>query len=65
MAVSSQITKSGPVITGDTAEIAWVLPGPGYGPSPGHPGTGTIMAVSCSDPAAVPSSGSGGGPTFT
>jgi hypothetical protein len=53
--VSTQITKSGPVISGDTAEIAWVAPDPGYQPDPGHPGTGTVVSIGCSPP------GSGGG----
>lgn len=64
MVVSTRITKSGPVISGDTAELAWVLPNPGYADDPGHAGTGKVMALSCSDPAAAPSGngGSGGGP---
>jgi hypothetical protein len=57
MVVATQVTKSGPVISGDTAEIAWVLPDTGYGPNPGHPGTGTVMFVDhCS---------TGGGPSPT
>jgi hypothetical protein len=64
MAVASQITKSGPVITGNTAEIAWVQLDAGYGPDPGHPGTGTIKAISCTDPA-LPTGGSGNGGGIT
>jgi hypothetical protein len=37
--------KSGPVISRDTNKIAWVIPNPGYAPDPGHPGTGTVMAI--------------------
>jgi hypothetical protein len=45
--VSSLITKSGPVISGDTAEVVLVAPDPGYAPDPGHPGTGTVVSVVC------------------
>jgi hypothetical protein len=58
MVVASQITKSGPVISGDTAEIAWVLVDPGYGPNPGHPGTGVVQSIDNCAP-----SGGGGGIT--
>ncbi len=47
MVVSSQITKDGPVISGDTAEVVLVAVDPGYGPNPGHPGTGTVMGIVC------------------
>jgi hypothetical protein len=56
MIVSTHITKSGPIISGDINEIVLVHVNPGYGPNPGHPGTGTIVGVVCSP---------GGGPTPT
>jgi hypothetical protein len=46
--VSSSITKSGPTISGDIPRIVIVKTDPGYGPSPGHAGTGTVVAVLCS-----------------
>ena len=45
--VSSSITKSGSTISGDVPEIVVVTPNPGYEPDPGHPGTGTVVAVYC------------------
>jgi hypothetical protein len=45
--VSSNVTKSGPVISGDTPHIVIVKTNSGYGPNPGHPGTGTITSVVC------------------
>jgi hypothetical protein len=54
--VSSAITKSGPVISGDTAKVVLVQTDPGYGPNPGHPGTGTVVSVVCGGgPIVVPS----------
>jgi hypothetical protein len=47
MVVSSQITKDGPVISGDTAKVVLVAVDPGYGPNPGHAGTGTVMQEVC------------------
>jgi hypothetical protein len=47
MVVSSQMTKSGPVISGDTAEVVLVQVDPGYAPDPGHPGTGTVVGIVC------------------
>jgi uncharacterized repeat protein (TIGR01451 family) len=44
---SSTITKSGATITGDIPKIVIVRTNPGYGPSPGHAGTGTVVAVAC------------------
>lgn len=43
--VASHIDKSGPVISGDTSAIATIRVDPGYGPNPGHPGTGTVLGV--------------------
>ena len=45
--VASSITKSGPTITGDIPQMVIVQTDPGYGPNPGHAGTGTVVAVSC------------------
>jgi hypothetical protein len=45
--VSSQITKSGPVISGDTVEVVLVQPDPGYHADPAHAGTGTIIGIVC------------------
>jgi hypothetical protein len=51
--VSSEVTKSGPTISGNTKEVVLVATEPGYAPDPGHAGTGTVLAVVCG--------GSGGG----
>jgi hypothetical protein len=54
--VSSTVTKSGPVISGNTAKVVLVRTDPGYGPNPGHPGTGTVVSVVCGGgPVVVPS----------
>jgi len=45
--VSSTVTKLGDVITGDIPKIVIVRTNPGYAPSPGHTGTGTVVAVVC------------------
>ncbi len=45
--VSSSITKSGSTISGNAPEIVVVQTDPGYAPDPGHPGTGTVVAVYC------------------
>jgi hypothetical protein len=47
MVVSSTITKTGPVISGDTTEVVLVQVDPGYEGDPGHPGTGTVVSVLC------------------
>jgi Galactose oxidase, central domain len=44
---SSTVTKSGPTISGDAPKIVIVETNPGYGGAPGHPGTGTVVAVVC------------------
>jgi len=46
--VSSQITKSGPTISGDVQKVVLVQTNPGYEPNPGHAGTGTVVGVVCS-----------------
>ncbi len=43
--VSSSVTRAGSTISGNTVEIVVVKTDPGYGP--GHPGTGTVVAVYC------------------
>src|SRR6185312_12234783 len=45
--VSSSINKNGTVISGDIRKIVVVKTNPGYGPSPGHPGTGQVIAILC------------------
>ena len=45
--VSSRITKQGPIISGNIVHIVLVRTNAGYGPNPGHPGTGTIVATLC------------------
>jgi hypothetical protein len=45
--VSSTITASGSVISGNTPKIVVVKTNPGYSPSPGHDGTGTYVATYC------------------
>jgi hypothetical protein len=45
--VSDQITKAGPVISGDTTEVVLVKVDPGYAGDPGHPGTGTVVEIVC------------------
>jgi len=44
---SSTVTRSGNTITGDISKIVIVRTLPGYGPSPGHSGTGVVVAVVC------------------
>src|SRR6266571_988592 len=45
--VSSTISQTGPVISGDTPELVVVKTAPGYAPDSGHPGTGTVVAKIC------------------
>jgi hypothetical protein len=45
--VASSVTKSGNTISGSWGKIVVVKTDPGYQPSPGHPGTGTIVATFC------------------
>jgi hypothetical protein len=45
--VSSSATKAGPVISGGIPRIVVVETEPGYGPDPGHSGTGTVEGVFC------------------
>jgi hypothetical protein len=48
--VSSKVTKTGSVITGDIKQVVIVDNDPGYQPSPGHPGTGTEIGILCTSP---------------
>jgi len=43
--VSSSVTRSGPRIAGDIQYLVVVKTDAGYAPNPGHPGTGTVVAV--------------------
>jgi hypothetical protein len=45
--VAGTSTKAGSTISGNTASIVVVQVNPGYGPNPGHPGTGAVVAVYC------------------
>jgi uncharacterized repeat protein (TIGR01451 family) len=45
--VTSKVNKSGASITGNTVHIVVVSTKPGYSPSGGTPGTGTIIATIC------------------
>jgi len=45
--VSSDISKSGSTISGNTPRVVVVRTNPGYAPNPGHEGTGTVVAVIC------------------
>jgi hypothetical protein len=47
LAVSSSIVKNGSVLSGNIISIVVVVTDPGYGPNPGHSGTGTIIATYC------------------
>jgi hypothetical protein len=45
--VASVVSKSGSTISGDIRRIVVVSTDSGYGPNPGHGGTGTIVAEVC------------------
>jgi len=45
--VASSITRSRSVISGNIPQMAIISVDPGYQPDPGHPGTGTVLSVSC------------------
>jgi hypothetical protein len=45
--VSGSVSKTGSSISSTSTRIVVVQPDAGYGPSPGKPGTGTIVAVYC------------------
>ncbi len=48
--VSSKVTKAGAGITGDIKEVVVVRVDAGYAANPGHPATGTVVAVLCGAP---------------
>jgi hypothetical protein len=45
--VTSSVDKAGSAISGNTIHIVVIEVSPGYGPNPGHAGTGTIVAQVC------------------
>ena len=45
--VSPSLDTSGPAILGSAPKIVVVRTDPGYGPDPGRPGTGTVVAQFC------------------
>lgn len=45
--VSSKITQSGSMISGNIPQTAVIKTDPGYAPNPGHAGTGTVVSVGC------------------
>jgi hypothetical protein len=47
MVVSSAVTQSGSVISGNTPHLVIVKTNPGYAADPGHAGTGTIYKTLC------------------
>jgi hypothetical protein len=47
--IASSLTKSGNTISGNIVGFGTVTTDPGYGPNPGHPGTGTIIVKSCGE----------------
>jgi hypothetical protein len=48
--VTNQVTKSGGQDSGQIKKIVLVSTDPGYGPSPGHSGTGQILSIVCQVP---------------
>jgi hypothetical protein len=46
---SSYIGNSGSAIAGNAVDIVVIKTDPGYGPSPGHAGTGTVIGIYCGD----------------
>lgn len=45
--VASRVTQRGSTISGNIVHIVLVRTNRGYGPNPGHPGTGTIILTLC------------------
>jgi hypothetical protein len=45
--VASSIQQNGTVLSGNIKQIVIVRTNSGYGPSPGYPGTGKVVAVIC------------------
>jgi hypothetical protein len=48
--VSSMVTQSGSIISGNIKQVVIVRTDPGYAPNPGNPGTGTEIAIVCTTP---------------
>lgn len=48
--VTSNVTKSGSKISGNVTQVIIVKTNAGYGPNPGHAGTGTVLQVLCTAP---------------
>jgi len=48
--VSSMVTQSGSIISGNIKQVVVVQTDPGYAPNPGNPGTGTEIAIVCTTP---------------
>ncbi|GEM_PF-2605006 len=46
--VADQVIQSGPLISGTFSDVVEVRTNPGYGPAPGHAGTGTVGTSVCS-----------------
>ncbi len=44
---SSSIAQSGSTISGNEPTVLVIKTNPGYGPNPGHPGTGTVVGIVC------------------
>jgi hypothetical protein len=44
---ATHVDKSGRTISGDVAAVVLIATEPGYGPNPGHAGTGTVVGVGC------------------
>jgi hypothetical protein len=45
--VSSFVHKNGSTLSGDIPKIVVIKTNPGYSPSPGHNGTGTLVGTYC------------------
>jgi YVTN family beta-propeller protein len=48
--VSSAVTKSSSVISGNITKMVVIKTNSGYGPDPGQPGTGIVVSVVCAQP---------------
>lgn len=48
--VSSSVQKNESVITGNVRRVIVIQTNPGYGSSPGHAGTGKVVAILCFAP---------------
>lgn len=52
--VTDNVTQSGSVISGDYSDVVKVATNAGYGPDPGHAGTGTVIGSLCGPPPPPP-----------